>query len=95
MTVVLAQTANAFACRSSVMRPGQLGWTTNRLLPLTVAAELAFALAVLWIAPIASGLDHANPPLWGWVVAVTSMPLVLLVDAIDKRHRRRGQPAED
>ena len=96
MTVVLGQTANAFACRSSVMRPGQLGWTTNRLLPLTVAAELAFALAVLWIAPIASGLDHANPPLWGWVVAVASMPLVLLVDAIDKNHRRRGgQPAED
>src|SRR5690606_23293680 len=32
MGVVLPQTLNAFACRSSSRWPGSLGWTTNRLL---------------------------------------------------------------
>jgi len=88
ITIVLAQTANAFACRSSTRRPGQLGWTTNRLLLVTVTIELAFALTVLMVAPFARGLEHASPPLWGWVMAVASLPLVLAVDAAEKRHRR-------
>jgi magnesium-transporting ATPase (P-type) len=87
MTVVLAQSANAFACRSSTRRPGQLGWFTNRYLPITVALELGFALTVLWVAPIAGELDHANPPLWGWALAIASIPLLLLVDALEKRRR--------
>ncbi|MEI8240640.1 MAG: cation-transporting P-type ATPase, partial [Actinomycetota bacterium] len=32
LTVVFGQKANASACRSSTRRPGQLGWTSNRLL---------------------------------------------------------------
>jgi hypothetical protein len=32
MPIVIAHTANAFACRSSTRWPGALGWTTNRLL---------------------------------------------------------------
>ena len=88
ITIVLAQTANAFACRSSTRRPGQLGWTTNRLLLVTVTIELAFALTVLMVAPFARELEHASPPLWGWVMAVASLPLVLAVDAAEKRHRR-------
>src|SRR5690606_2362308 len=41
MTVVIGQTANAFACRSSTRRPGQLGWTTNRLLLPAAFIELS------------------------------------------------------
>ncbi len=94
VTIVLAQTANAWACRSSTRRPDQLGWTTNRLLMLTAGIELVFALVVLLVAPAADLLDHASPPLWGWLVAVASMPVVLLVDALDKRHRgRQRHPA--
>ena len=87
MTIVLAQTANAWACRSSTRRPDQIGWTTNRLLIATASIELAFALTVVLIGPAADLLDHASPPLWGWVAAVASMPLLLAVDAVDKRHR--------
>ncbi|MEZ5251425.1 MAG: cation-transporting P-type ATPase [Ilumatobacteraceae bacterium] len=89
VTIVLAQTANAWACRSSTRRPDQIGWTTNRLLMLTASIELAFALAMLLVGPAAELLEHAVPPAWGWVVAVLSMPVVWTVDALDKAHRRR------
>ena len=89
MTVVFAQTANAFACRSSTRWPGSLGWTTNRLLIPAGSVELAFSLIVLFVSPIALEIGHANPPALGWAVAVASAPVLLLVDAIDKRRRER------
>ncbi|BBX73034.1 cation-transporting P-type ATPase [Mycobacterium shinjukuense] len=105
MTVVFAQTANVFACRSSSRWPGALGWFTNRLLLPAVLIELAFSLVVLWVPPIARLLGQWNPPLWGWVAALASMPVLLAVDALDKhlrsrrigcaprrRRRRRGAP---
>lgn len=90
MTIVLAQTANAWACRSTSRRPGEIGWTTNPLLIVTASIELGFALVVLFVAPIADLLDHSSPPLWGWVAGLASMPLLLAVDALDK-HRRRAR----
>jgi magnesium-transporting ATPase (P-type) len=92
MTVVLAQTANAFACRSSTRWPGALGWFTNRLLVVAVIVELAFSLLVLWWPAVAAILGHANPPLAGWVVALASMPIVIAVDAADKALRARRPP---
>jgi calcium-translocating P-type ATPase len=89
MAIVLGQKANVFACRSSTHRPDQLGWRTNPLLLKVIAIELGFALVVLLVPAIAGMLDQANPPLWGWAVAVATMPLMLIVDALDKRHRRR------
>ena len=89
MTVVFAQTANAFACRSSSRWPGALGWATNRLLLVAALIELAFSFVVLWVPPIAVLLGQWNPPLWGWVVALTSMPVLLAVDALDKHLRAR------
>lgn len=87
MTVVFAQTANAFACRSSTVWPGRLGWFTNRLLIPAASTELLFSFVVLLVTPIAVVLGHASPPLAGWAVAVASVPLVLAVDALDKRLR--------
>jgi calcium-translocating P-type ATPase len=84
MTTVLAQTANAFTCRSFTRTPRQLGWTTNRLLIPAATIELCFSLLVLFVPRIALELEHASPPLIGWVVAVASIPLVLAVDALDK-----------
>ena len=89
MTVVLAQVANAFACRSSTRWPGSLGWTTNRLLIPAVAAGLAFSLVVLLVPVFASALGQAPPPPVGWAVALAAMPLLLGVDAVDKALRRR------
>ena len=93
MTVVFAQTANAFACRSSTVWPGRLGWTTNRLLIPAASTELLFSFVVLLVAPIALVLGHTSPPLEGWVVALLSAPLVLAVDAVDKRVRARRREA--
>lgn len=93
MTVVLAQTANVFACRSSSRWPGSLGWFTNRLLVPAVLIELAFSLIVMWVPPVARLLGQWNPPLWGWAVALASMPILLAVDALDKRVRSRRRRA--
>nr|WP_275588461.1 cation-transporting P-type ATPase [Microlunatus panaciterrae] len=93
MTVVIAQTANAFACRSSTRWPGALGWTTNRLLIPAASTELAFSLVVLLVTPIALVLGQAPPPLAGWAVAFGSAAALLAVDALDKRIRsRRPRP---
>jgi magnesium-transporting ATPase (P-type) len=90
MTVVLAQTANAFACRSSTRWPGALGWTTNRLLLPAAGIEVVFSLVAVFVVPFALLLGQAAPPAIGWVVALASMPLLLLVDALDKARRRRS-----
>jgi magnesium-transporting ATPase (P-type) len=94
MAVVVSQTANAFACRSSTRWPGDLGWTTNRLLIPAVSAELAFSLLALFVAPVALLLGHASPPAAGWAVALASGPVLLAVDAIDKSVRA-GRATED
>jgi magnesium-transporting ATPase (P-type) len=89
MTVVFAQTANAFACRSSTKWPGALGWFSNRLLVVGAAIELAFSFLVLWWPAVADLLGHASPPLAGWAVALASMPILIAVDALDKHLRAR------
>ena len=96
MTVVLAQTANAFACRSSTRWPGALGWTTNRLLIPAASTELAFALLVVLVPPIALTLGQGTPTVVGWVMAFASMAVLLGADAADKaiRHRRVGTARE-
>jgi hypothetical protein len=88
MAVVLAQTANAFACRSSTVWPGVLGWTTNRLLPVGASIELLFSLVAVFFGPLAHELGQAPPSAAGWAVAGLSAGAMLAVDALDKRRRR-------
>jgi magnesium-transporting ATPase (P-type) len=90
MTVVLGQTANAFACRSSSRWPGALGWATNRLLIPATTIELALSLGVVFIPPIAGELGHAGPSLLGWLIALAAPIVVLVVDALDKARRGGG-----
>ncbi len=93
LTVVLAQSANAFACRSSSRTPWALGWWTNRLLPGAIAVGLAFSLAALLIPRLADTLGQAWPTPAGLSVAVLSIGVLLGVDVLDKRLRRaRGGP---
>jgi magnesium-transporting ATPase (P-type) len=87
MAVVFAQSANAFACRSSSQWPGALGWTSNRLLIPAVAAGLSFSLALLLVPTVADVVGHASPPAVGWLVAILCAPVLLAVDALDKRVR--------
>jgi magnesium-transporting ATPase (P-type) len=93
ITMVFAQTANAFACRSATRWPGALGWTTNRLLIVGASVELVFSFVVLFVAPIADELGHAPPPASGWMVAAASVVALLAVDAFVK-HRHAVQTRE-
>jgi magnesium-transporting ATPase (P-type) len=90
--VVFGQIATAFACRSSTRRPGQLGWTTNRLLLVAVGVELAALAFFLFVPPIADLLRQAPPTFAGLIVALAAVPAVLGVDALDKARRRRAHP---
>ncbi len=90
-TVVLGQTANAFACRSSTRWPGALGWTTNRLLIPAVIADLVIAGLMLGVPFLAQALTQAPPGLAGWCIAVGTMGLVLALDATYKAMRRRSR----
>ena len=89
-TVVLGQTANAFACRSSTRWPGALGWTTNRLLIPAVIADLVIASLMLGVPFLATALTQAPPGLAGWGIAIGAMGLVLALDAAFKAFRRRA-----
>lgn len=86
--VVLAQLANAFACRSATAPPWTLGWTSNRLLLWSLAAELAALAAFLFVTPVAALLGHAPPPPAGLVVAALAVPAVFAADWIYKTARR-------
>jgi magnesium-transporting ATPase (P-type) len=88
-TVVIAQTANAFACRSTTRWAGALGWFSNPLLVGAACLELGIAGAFLFIPPVARALDHAAPSTTGWIVALASAPFVIAVDAVWKRRRDR------
>jgi magnesium-transporting ATPase (P-type) len=89
LTVVSAQSANAFACRSSTLTPRRLGFWGNRLLLYAVLVELAAALSMLLLPGVARLLGQASPPAVGWTLALASAPALLLVDAADKSVRRR------
>jgi hypothetical protein len=87
MTVVIAQAANTFACRSSTRWAGAVGWTTNPLLLMGKSVELLFSFIVLFVPFLADELDHAPPPAAGWIVAILSAGVLIAVDAASKRRR--------
>jgi len=93
MAVVFGQLANAFACRSSTVLPSSLGWLSNRLLAPAVGVGLVISFAVLLAGPVADELGHSAPPPWSWVLVLAATPVLLAVDALDKRARaRRDRP---
>jgi magnesium-transporting ATPase (P-type) len=91
MAVIVGQTANAFACRSSTKSPWELGWTSNRYLFPAILFALVFSLAAISVGPVATQLDQAFPSWAGWAAAVATWPVLLIADTIDKH--RRGRPA--
>jgi len=90
-TVVVAQTANAWACRSDRDTPWQTGWGGNRLLVAAAAVELLIAAVCLAVVPVADTLEHALAPAMAWPVIVGGAVALLLADRVDKgRFVRRG-----
>ena len=92
--VVLGQAANAFACRSTRLWPGALGWRSNRFLVSSVAIELVLLVLLLFVPPVALLLQQTSPPLHGWAIALVAAPAVLLADAAHKRRLRRDRSPE-
>jgi calcium-translocating P-type ATPase len=88
--VVIAQCANAFACRSEHEWAFARGRPANRLLIGAVIVELALLVIVLTFAPFADLLDHAPPSVAGLGVALLAAPAVVAVDWIDKSRRARS-----
>jgi magnesium-transporting ATPase (P-type) len=93
VAVVLGQSANAFACRSSVHWPGSLGWTTNRLLIPAVLVGLGVSLAFVYVGPLARELGQSGPTPTGWLVALTAPVVVLAADLVSKRRSYGPQRA--
>jgi len=87
--VVIGQAANGFACRSATRSAWRLGWTSNRLLLVGLAASATALVAFLGLPPIADVLDQAPPPAAVWPLIVLTGPAVLAADALHKRFRRR------
>jgi magnesium-transporting ATPase (P-type) len=87
-TVVLAQTANAFACRSSTRPPWRLS-ARNRLLIAAAGIELVIAAIFLFVPSIAQLLGHQSPTWAGWLIAIISIPLLLMADATHKMILRK------
>jgi magnesium-transporting ATPase (P-type) len=88
LTVVLAQSMNAFACRSSTRPIREVGWRSNRLLPAAVAAGLGISLLAVVVGPIADELGHRLPSAAGWAVVVIAPVVLWAVDTLEKRRHR-------
>lgn len=93
VTVVVAQTANAFACRSTTRTPWALGWLTNPLLIGGAVIEFVIAMAFVVVPILADALGQAAPSAVGWLVALASAGVMLAVDAMHKRFARSGRVA--
>jgi magnesium-transporting ATPase (P-type) len=92
LAIIFGQTANAFACRSSRFTPWQLGWFTNRLLLPATFVAIAISLGLIFIPALSEALEQSAPPLVGWIIALSSIPIVLGSDAFAKfRYARHSQ----
>jgi calcium-translocating P-type ATPase len=94
--VVIGQFANAFACRSTVLPAWRVPLRTNRLLLGALGVEVVVLGVFLFVSPVADLLDQRPPSVAGFAVALATAPVLLLVDAAQKRRRgaRRGRWAQ-
>ena len=88
MAVVVAQTANAFACRSIQLPAWKISWTSNRFLLVAAAMELAFAIVFIAVPACARLIDQQAPPAVAWIVIAASAPAMLVADGLWKRRQR-------
>ena len=89
--LVLAQVANAFACRSTRLLVWQLSVRRNALLLWAIGSQLVLCVAFLVIAPVARVLHQAPPTLAGTAVALLAVPLMVIVDTLQKQSALRRQ----
>jgi len=94
-TIAVAQMANAFACRSETLTPLRIPIGSNPLLLIAVGVEVALLMAFLTIPPMTMVMGGTWPMATGWLMAAGGGVAVLVVDAIQKRLRRRAPAVAD
>lgn len=94
MAVLFGQFATALACRSSSHPAWEVRLGDNPLLLVGLAATAFVAAPLLYVSPLARWLSHALPTGLGFAIAATAFPLVLIVDALNKRRLGRAVPGE-
>ena len=87
-TVVFGQTATVLACRSTWWALAR-GLGENPLLRTAIIVEVLAGVGMILVGPVAAVLGHRSPPALGWLLAVVVVPLIIAVDAVHKRARRR------
>ena len=87
-TVVFGQTATVLACRSAWWALAR-GLGENPLLRTAIIVEVLAGVGMILVGPVAAVLGHRSPPALGWLLAVVVVPLIIAVDAVHKRARRR------
>lgn len=89
--IALGQIANAFACRSTSLPVWRLDLGGNRLVLMSVAAELVLLAVFLGVPPLADLLGGTWPDPIGWLYAVCTALAVIAADGIVKTvgERRR------
>jgi magnesium-transporting ATPase (P-type) len=90
--IVLGQLANAYACRSAMRPVPQVGLRGNRLLLWAVAFELAVLAVFLFLPPLPDLLGGHAPSALGWGMALATVPVVVLADAVAKAFLTRKAP---
>lgn len=93
--IALGQIANAFACRSTRLPVWRLDLGGNRLVLMSVAAELSLLAVFLGVPPLADLLGGTWPSPIGWVYAVCTALAVIAADGIVKTVGARRRPHLD
>ena len=83
--VVMAQVGNAFACRTEKERIRQLGLLSNRFLLAGIAAEIAVALALIYVQPLATVFEHVPLPPFVWLGLILYAPVLFMLEWVRKR----------
>jgi magnesium-transporting ATPase (P-type) len=86
--VVMAQVGNAFACRTERNRGRSLGWLSNPVLLLGIAADLLMLFVLVYLPPVARMFGHAPLPPLLWVGLATFPVLLYSLDWLRKGFTR-------
>jgi calcium-translocating P-type ATPase len=87
--IVLAQLANAYACRSETQPLMRQRVGRNRLLLVAVVTELLLLLAFVGFPPLAHLLGGSWPTPIGWAMAAAAIIVLLAADTMHKLIRSR------
>ena len=92
--IVAAQVGNGFACRAERASIFRIGFTSNPLLLVGVAVEIAAMVALIAIPPLRHVFDLEPLGFHEWGVLVMFPPLMLLAEEARKLVLRRWWPHE-